>query len=297
MIIVKFVYWSPEKGYGFIRLLDGRRVFVHASNVFPCRRGVDLMSHKVNEKTLKVVKAEKGWQAESVELIPSWESWTDSVESAVVWPGGARDACQEYRIITGRNNDWWKSESFPLAYDQVVAEAALAAGCPPDLLEGKKSRLEELRKEYFLFKAGNIPDRGVEISPEDWISQNGPFRFGIKLTSHGEKINFPDITSARRWMKEVRTREGEPSAEFICTDGPLKGDLPVNGISNTVYWYIWVFRPGCVEMTHGFLFPIPEGQVMEEKGRQEEFIYDSSKNYGANSFAEACDPDSMDYMF
>lgn len=254
------------------------------------------MKYEVDEKTLKVVKTEKGWQAESVELVPSWESWRYSVESAV-WVESSKLSPKEYQIITGHDGDWWKSGSFPLTYDQATAEAALKAGCPPELLERRKSILEELRAEYALFKEGNVPDRGVKISPEEWVSQNGPSRFGIKLTSYGEKINFPDIASARRWMKEVRTREGEPGAEFICTDGPVKGDLPVNGISDTVYWYIWVFRPGCVEMTHGYLFPIPEGQVMEEKGRQKEFIYDSSKNYGANSFAEACDPDSMDYMF
>lgn len=159
-----------------------------------------------------------------------------------------------------------------------------------------KIRLEELRREYILFKKGGVPDdRGIEISPEEWVSQNGPYRFGIRITPHGEKINFPDIASARKWMKEVRTQEGEPDAEFICTGGPIEG-YPVSGIY-TVYWYIWVFRPGCWKMIHGYLFPIPEGQVMKERGRQQEFIYDSARSYGGNSFAEACDPDSMDYMF
>ena len=293
---MKFVYWDPEKGYGFIRLLDGRRVFVHASKVYPpCPRGVDLMKYEVDEKTLKLEKTEKGWQAQLVSLIPSWKNEDDSVRSSIVWPGCAETSCKEY-IIIKKDNCWWESKDFPLFYDETAAEAAMVAGCPIQFLEEKKIRLEELRREYILFKKGGVPDdRGIEMSPEEWVSQNGPYRFGIRITPHGEKINFPDIASARKWMKEVRTQEGEPDAEFICTGGPIEG-YPVSGIY-TVYWYIWVFRPGCWKMIHGYLFPIPEGQVMKERGRQQEFIYDSARSYGGNSFAEACDPDSMDYMF
>lgn len=138
--------WNPERGFGFVHLSDGRRVFVHVTSVLPTPpRGVNLTGLEVDEQSLHVVRTEKGWQAEKLVVIvkTKWTVWSQSLDQDVLWPGGCSYEVREY------SEDFFNVHSIhPPVWNEEGERVAIEKGCPPELIDGLRKRYSAWKAEY-----------------------------------------------------------------------------------------------------------------------------------------------------
>jgi cold shock CspA family protein len=207
--------WIPERGFGFVRLQDGRHVFVHASKVLPVPpRGVNLTGLEVDEQSLQVVKAEKGWQAEKLVVLvkTKWTAWSQSLDYDVLWPGGCSYEVREYSEYFF-NVDSLRSP----AWNEEGERVAIEKGCPPELIDGLRKRYSVYKAEYeekqakerdrieALMEAKSLPGKhqsAVIFSPAEkiWITEGGATEeFSKKISDFFGSIVIMGSNSHYQW--------------------------------------------------------------------------------------------------
>lgn len=254
--MARISFWNPERGFGFAEV-DGHRVFVHAISIVPRpARGEDLTGQEIVVDGVDW-EAPKGPRATTVLVPPDGVQWhLDDYYCMVVQEGfrGSNQVSRKEFFLNPRRRNLRKGGymrrtrtqwSLVGEIDSEGAEDALAAGCPPELIEEARKRITERLAaeveqrrlvEEALRAAAALAGEGViplllpaeRPRPNQWLEPRCIERFNAAWEEFTAEVRLVGSNARWRWGTVPKGTEVAVEAEFgysylRCTWSPPTG--------------------------------------------------------------------------